>query len=348
MTRVHQVTGAVGRHDAVTGQLLAYRGLLRGWGLEGGMHAAVVAPAAPAAIEHISKLAPETDDLVVVHYSGWIAGMELVLELPQRKVLVYHNITPAAYFWAVHPVVAVVCEVGREKLPTIVDASTATAGVSSYNADELRAAGASDARVVPVLVDPVRLARDGAGDSGQGPLVLAVGRLAPHKRPDLVIRAFALYQQLHAPDARLLVVGTPQHGPYLARLESLVEEVGAHDVRLAGALAEGELARAYSEATVLLSLSEHEGFCIPLLEAFHAGLPVIARPRGGMPEVGGDAVLWVEDTDDISVVAELLHVAATDAELRAELVRRGHMRAQEFTPEKVTEAVRGLIDAALA
>ena len=348
MRRVHQVTGAVGRHDAVTGQLLAYHELLRGWGFEGGMHAAVLAPEAPNGIEHISKLAPAPDDIVVVHYSGWIAGMEPLLELPQRKVLVYHNITPAEYFWAVHPVVAVVCEVGREKLPVMVGASSATAGVSSYNADELRAAGASDARVVPVLVDPARLARHGAGDSGQGPLVLAVGRLAPHKRPDLVIRAFALYQRLHAPDARLLFAGAPQHALYLARLEALVAEVGAKYVRLAGALDEGELARAYSEAVVLLSLSEHEGFCIPLLEAFHAGLPVIARPRGGMPEVGGDAVLWVEDGDDISVVAELLHLAATDAELRVELIRRGQMRAQEFLPEKVAGDIRGLIDAALA
>jgi L-malate glycosyltransferase len=348
VTQVHQVTGAVGRHDAVTGQLLAYRELLRGWGLEGGMHAAALAPAAPAEIEHISKLAPADDDVVVIHYSGWIAGMETLLELPQRKVLVYHNITPAEYFWAVHPVVAIVCEVGRGKLPAMVGVSTAIAGVSSYNAAELRAAGAPDARVVPVLVDPLRFARDRGGDSGKAPLVLAVGRLAPHKRPDLVIRAFALYQRLHAPDARLLCVGAPQHAPYLARLESLVEEVGAKHVRLAGALREDELAQAYSEATVLLSLSEHEGFCIPLLEAFHAELPVIARPRGGMPEVGGDAVLWVEDSDGIPVVAELLNVAATDTELRAELVRRGHVRAQEFTPAKVAEAVRGLIDAALA
>ena len=348
MRQVHQVTGAVGRHDAVTGQLLAYRELLRGWGLVGGMHAAVLAPAAPPEIEHLSKLAPGDDDVVVIHYSGWIAGMEPLFELPQRKVLVYHNITPPEYFWAVHPVVAVVCEVGREMLPAMVGASTAAAGVSSYNADELRAAGASDARVVPVLVDPLRFARDGGGNSGQGPLVLAVGRLAPHKRPDLVIRAFALYQRLHAPDARLLCAGAPQHAPYLARLESLVEELGAKHVRLAGVMEEDELAEAYSEATVLISLSEHEGFCIPLLEAFHAGLPVIARPRGGMPEVGGDAVLWVEDTDDISVVAELLHLAETETELRAELVRRGHVRAQEFAPAKVAEAVRGLIDAALA
>jgi glycosyltransferase involved in cell wall biosynthesis len=332
----------------VTGQLLAYGALLRKWGFEGGKHAALLAPGAPPEIEPLSRLAAAPDDVVLIHYSGWIAGMDPLLELPQRKVLVYHNITPAKFFWNVDPVVAVVCELGRDKLPALVGTSRVTAGVSSYNAGELRAAGARDPRVVPVLLDPARLAHDGAEAPAHGPLVLAVGRLAPHKRPDLVIRAFALYQRLHAPDARLLCVGLPQHPQYLTRLERLVEETGAEHVRLAGALGDGELGTAYSAASVLLSLSEHEGFCIPLVEAFHNELPVVARPSGGMPEVGGDAVLWVEDEDDLSVVAELLHLAVADAELRAELVSRGRLRAQEFAPERVAADVRALIDATLA
>ncbi len=347
MTRVHQVTGAAGRHDAVTGQLLAYDELLRGWGLRGGMHAVVLGHDAPGAIRPLTELAPAPDDLVLIHYSGWIPGMGALLELPQRKALVYHNITPARYFWSVHPAVAVICEVGRDKLPALVAASRVTAGVSSYNADELRAVGARDARVVPIIADPARLRYDGPQATGDRPLVLAVGRLAPHKRPDLVIRAFALYQRAHVPDARLLYAGALQNPPYRARLEQLIAEAGAKNVHLAGALEDDALARAYSEASVMLSLSEHEGFCVPLLEAFHSEVPVIARPCGGMPEVGGDAVLWVEEPD-LAVVAELLHLTVTDDELRAELVRRGRRRAEEFAPERVAEKVRGLIDAALA
>jgi len=348
VTRVHQVTGAAGRHDAVTGQMLAYADLLGGWGRAGGMHAVRIGPAAPAGIAPLAELAAGPDDLVLIHYSGWIAGMGALLELPQRKALVYHNITPAKYFWSVHPAVAVICEVGRDKLPVLVEAASATAGVSSYNAGELRAAGAPDPQVVPILADPARLAHDGATAEDDGPLVLVVGRVAPHKRPDLVIRAFAQYQRLHAPGARLLFAGAVQNPPYQARLEQLVDEVGAKRVRLAGALEDDELGRAYAQASVMLSLSEHEGFCIPLLEAFYADLPVIARACGGMPEVGGDAVLWVEDSDDIAVAAELLHLAVTDGDLRTELVRRGRLRAQEFAPDRVAEAVRGLIDAASA
>jgi glycosyltransferase involved in cell wall biosynthesis len=346
VTRVHQVTGAAGPLDAVTGQLQAYGELFREWGIEGGQHAVLVAPGAPGEVQDLARLAPADDDLVLIHYSGWISGMAPLLELPQRKLLVYHNITPARYFWSVQPVVAIVCELGRDRLPALVAASEVTAAVSSYNAQELREAGARDPRVVPVLLDFARLGLEGPPAPEGPPVVLVVGRLSPHKRMDLVIRAFALYQRLHAPDARLVCVGRPEHPQYLDRLERLVEEVGASNVRLGGPLADHALGRAYSSANVYLSLSDHEGFCMPLLEALTAGLPAVARPTGGMPEVGGDAVLWADD--DVAVIAELLHLAVSDEELRAELVRRGRLRAQDFAPERVAEAVRGLVDAALA
>jgi L-malate glycosyltransferase len=348
VTVVHQATGVAGRYDAVTGQLLAYAELLRRWGLEGGRHALRLQPGAPTGLKPLSQLAAAPDDVVLIHYSGWVAGMEALLQLPQRKLLVYHNITPARYFWAAEPIVAVVCELGRDQLPRLVAAADVSAAVSAYNADELRQAGAHDPAVVPILLDPARFPIDGGARPAPGaePVVLSVGRLAPHKRPDLLIRAFALYQRAHAPAARLLCVGPPLHPGYLRRLEELVHEVGATGVELVGSVSDAELGRAYAQASVLLSLSEHEGFCIPLLEAFHAGLPVVARPVGGMPEVGGDAVLWVED-DDLAVVAELVHLAVSDAELRGELSRRARARSERFAYERVAEEVRGLVEAGL-
>jgi glycosyltransferase involved in cell wall biosynthesis len=347
--RVHQLTGAAGPFDAVTGQALAYRKLLERSGMPGGVHAVQVAPGAPAGVEPLERLRAAPDDLLVLHYSGYVPGMSSMLELPQRKLLVYHNITPARYFWSTEPRVALTCEEGREQLPAFVAAARLTAAVSAYNADELRAVGARDPRVVPILVDPER---PGAGAwlngaPGGGPLVLSVGRLAPHKRPDLVIRAFALYQRQRRPDARLLLVGPPLNRGTVASLEELARALDARHVRVAGALPQAELDAAFAEADAFLSLSEHEGFCVPLLEALAAGLPAVARPVGGMPEVGGDAVLWAPD-DDLAVVAELLHLALGDEELRAELNRRAGERVARFSYERVAAEVRAAVDAALA
>jgi L-malate glycosyltransferase len=221
-------------------------------------------------------------------------------------------------------------------------------GVSSYNARELAEAGADQVRVVPLLLDRGRLERrsDGARSDG-GPLVLSVGRLAPHKRHDLVIRAFALYQRHCAPDARLLCIGEPLSPSYRDELLELARELGARGVELPGALPQAELNAAYAAADALLSLSEHEGFCAPLLEAFHFGVPVVARPVGGMPEVGGDAVLWTDDRD-LAVVAELLDLAARDAQLREELAARGRQRLEEFSYERTAARLREAVDAALA
>jgi glycosyltransferase involved in cell wall biosynthesis len=272
-----------------------------------------------------------------------------MLELPQRKLLVYHNITPARYFWSSEPRVAVTCEQGREHLPAFVAAAHLAAAVSGYNADELRSVGARDPRVVPVLVDPERLRpRSSAnGTPGAGPLVLSVGRLAPHKRPDLVIRAFALYQRQRRPDARLLLAGPPLNPSTRAGLEELVRELGVRHVRVAGGLPQAELNAAFAEADAFVSMSEHEGFCVPLLEALSAGVPAVARPVGGMPEVGGDAVLWAPG-DDLAVVAELLHLAVSDDELRAELRSRAGERVARFSYDRVAGEVRSVVEEALA
>lgn len=347
--RVHQLTGAAGPFDAVTGQALAYRELLARSGMSGGVHAVDVAPGMLGKVEPLERLRAAPEDLLVVHYSGYLPGMRAMLELPQRKLLIYHNITPARYFWSSEPRMAISCEQGRDLLPEFVRAARLTAGVSRYNSDELRTVGAHDPRVVPVLVDPERLrpptSANGAG--GDRPLVLSVGRLVPHKRPDLVIRAFALYQRHRRPDARLLLVGPPLNPSTVRRLEELGRELGARNVRVAGALAQAELNAAFAEADVFLSLSEHEGFSVPLLEALSARLPVVARPVGGMPEVGGDAVLWAPD-DDLAVVAELLELTVSDAELRAELRRRAGERVARFSYERVAGEVRSAVAAALA
>lgn len=349
--RVHQLTGAAGPFDAVTGQALAYRELLARSGMPGGVHAVHVAPGMLGQVEPLERLRAAPDDLLVVHYSGYLPGMKAVLELPQRKLLVYHNITPARYFWSSEPRVAVSCEQGRDLLPEFVRAARLTAAVSRYNADELRTVGARDPRVVPILMDPERLrppaSSSSNGTRGERPLVLAVGRLAPHKRPDLVIRAFALYQRHRRPDARLLLVGPPLNPSTLRGLEELAGELGARDVRLAGGLPQAELNAAFAAADAFLSMSEHEGFSVPLLEALSARLPAVARPVGGMPEVGGDAVLWAPD-DDLAVVAELLELAVSDAELRAELRRRAGEHVARFSYERVAGKVRAAVAAALA
>ena len=350
MTRVHQALAAAGRHDAVTAQAQAYRRLIGSWGYEGADHSAGVEPGYRAGLLPIDRLDGAPDDLVIVHYSGWVPRMAPLLATPPRKLLVYHNVTPARYFWNFQPHVAVICELGRDHLPRYARAARVAAAMSEFSAAELRTAGAGDVRVVPILLELDRLAGRAPAPlpAGDGPLVLVVGRLAPHKRHDLVIRSFALYQRHCAPDARLLCVGGAVTPAYRERLEELARRLGARGVSIGARLEQEELNSAYAEAAVLLSLSEHEGFCVPLLEAFHFGLPVVARAAGAVPEVGGDAILDPGEPPDPAVIAELIDLAVRDGELREELARRGRARLERFSYERSAEELRSAVQAALA
>jgi glycosyltransferase involved in cell wall biosynthesis len=255
---------------------------------------------------------------------------------------VYHNVTPAEWLWEHQPHIATLCALGREHLPRWARAVDVAAAVSEFNAGELRAAGARDPRVVPIVFHPQRIAAP-SGTAADGVRVLSVGRLAPHKRPDLVLQAFDFFRAACAPRAHLDLVGEPLSPVYEAQLR----ELAGDGVTIHGRIEQARLNELWRDADVLVTLSAHEGFCVPLLEAFASDTPVIARPIGGMREVGGNAVLWTADRD-LAVVAELIDLAVRDDELRGELVKRGHARLEEYSAEHAIAALRGAVDAALA
>jgi len=269
-----------------------------------------------------------------------------LLDLPQRKLLVYHNITPPGYLWNHSPGLAVQCAVGRMQTTAFARAARVVTADSHFNAEELRGAAGDRVRVVPILFDLDRLAGRGAAPEGDGPLVLVVGRLVPNKRHDRVFRAFAAYQRECEPEARLLCVGTALNPRYGELMRSLADRSGARNVTLAGGLPQDQVNAAYAEASVLLTLSEHEGFCVPLLEAFHFGVPVVAAPAGAVPGVAGEAALYTDG--DVAVTAELLDLAVRDPELRQGLATRGRDRLEDFSYESTAELVRDAVATALA
>jgi len=346
VTAVHQAVTGAGPYDAVSEQIRAWRRLLGEAGYGGADFAAQIDAGAREHFELLDRLDPAPDDLIVIRYSAWSPGLGRLLELPQRKLLVYHNITPPGYLWNHSPGLAVQCAVGRIQLPAFTRAARVVTADSPFSAAELRGPAGDGVRVVPILFEPDRLAVRGAPPEGDGPLVLVVGRLVPNKRHDRVFRAFAAYQRECEPGARLLCVGPALNPRYGALMRTLAETSGARNVTLAGGVPQDRVNAAYAEASVLLTLSEHEGFCVPLLEAYHFGVPVVAAPAGAVPGVAGDAALYTDT--DAAVTAELLDLVVRDPALKQELVSRGHGRLADFSAERTGAAVLDAVAAALA
>lgn len=336
---VHQILSGAGPYDAVTTQALAFRDLFRGWGWGGRDVAAEIDPRIGDRIAPLRTLDARDGDVLLVHYSAYAPKLRAVLEMPQRKLLISHNITPARWFWDHDPQAGVVCALGRKQLPQFAAAADLAAGVSLYNAREF-----GSATVIPILFDPSGLGAPAPADPSGPPTILFVGRLAPHKRQDAVLRAFELYRRRHAPDARLVLVGAPINWAYDAAMRALAEELSPGNVTIESGLTREQLAARWRAAHAFLCLSEHEGFCIPLLEAFHFGVPVIARAIGGVPEVAGTAALLLEDGDDESVAAEALALVVGDAELRGELRERGAARVAAYAPQRTAQTLRAAIE----
>ena len=333
---VHQVLSGAGPVDAVTTQAQRWRERFRAWGWGGQDVAVHIDPRVNGTIRPLKELRPGRGDVLLVHYSAYAPKLRSVLELPNPTLLLSHNVTPARWFWDHDAMIAIQCALGRRELPAFAERADLVAGVSAHNAAEL----GSDV-VIPILFDPERLGPPPAGDR-RGPL-LFVGRLAPHKRQDELIRLVALLRRHRLPDAELVLVGEPLNPAYLARLRELAGAVAPGAVTFEHSLALDELARRYASAGLFVSLSEHEGFCIPLLEAFQMELPVVARPSGGVPEVAGDGALLTDERDP-AVLAELVALAVEDAELRTTLRERGRARIPRYAPERTEQAMRSALE----
>lgn len=336
---VHQVLSGAGLHDAITTQALAFRALFSSWGWGGRDVSGIIDPRVGKLIAPVRTLQPAPDDVLLIHYSAYAPQLRGVLAHPNRKLLISHNITPARWFWGHDPMAAVACALGRRRLPEFAAAVDVAAGVSLYNAREL-----GSEVVIPILFDPAQLGEPAARPPAGPPTILFVGRLAPHKRQDAAIRAFELFRRRHAPDARMVFVGWPLNDEFAARLRAIADDVSPGHVTFESGLSTEQLAQRYRSAHAFLCMSEHEGFCIPLLEAFHFGLPVVARAVGGIPEVAGDAALLLAAGDDERVAAELLALAVDDDELRATLRERSAARVAAYAPEPTVRTLRATLE----
>jgi glycosyltransferase involved in cell wall biosynthesis len=340
--RVSQVLCAAGPVDAVTNQAFAWRRRFDDWGWSGEDYSARLAPGfRNASLHDLRELEPGADEVVLIHYSGYAAGLDRLPAATGRTLVLSHNITPSRYFWATDPVTAGVCELGREQLARLASSAGAVAGVSEFNARELEALSDRRAEAIPVLFAPSPIAPDGVEPDGP-PSVLFVGRLAPHKRQDLVIAAFARFART-ARGARLTLVGSPATEEFGLWLHALADRLAPGAVTFETEISGARLASHYARADAFLCLSEHEGFCIPLLEAFHSGVPVIARDAGAVAEVVGDAGIVLGAGDDAATAAEAVRLVVTDAELRAELRERGVRRLERYDAERAAERLQAVL-----
>jgi len=327
--KVHQILATLGYGDAIGNEVLGINRALRNAGYE----SEIIVETFDRRLEDLTvdyrDMVGEVgeDDLLIHHFSLGSRASRTVFAMPARMMLIYHNITPPEYFLGVHEQLVRQCYHGRRELLPYRSRCDLALGDSAFNRDELDALGFSPTDVLPVVPDfshldcpPAPALLQSCDDDWTN--ILFVGRLIPNKRPDNLIRYFHAYKSLYNPRARLLLAGSfGGFEVYYAQLQSLVARLGVQDVHILGHISNEELTALYDVADLFLCASEHEGFCVPIMEAFYKQVPVIARAATAVPAtMDGGGVLY--ETTDPRRVAALMHAVVSSPAVEDEIVAR--------------------------
>jgi glycosyltransferase involved in cell wall biosynthesis len=316
---LHQILGALHAGDAVGHEALAIQAALR----RAGRTSEIFAGRIDASLRERARPLPERPDAGaawIYHFAPGSPATEVAQRAPGDVGLVYHNVTPPELFGRWDREAARLSAQAAQELSELAPRAALAVAHSEFSRKDLLRAGFASAEVVPYPV-PLRARAAASGVLGRlwadgRPTFLAVGRVVPSKRLEDVIAAYAAYRARHARRARLLLLGETESCPrYAEALAGLAAALGAEDVELTGRVSDADLAAAYAAADVLLCLSAHEGYGVPLVEAMRAGLPVLARDAGAVGETLRGGGVLLRDASPAAV-----------ADLMAALQRGGPLR----------------------
>ena len=346
---IHQILAGFADGDAISGEAIQLRRILRSWGCESDIFcdSAKVSPSLYDEYLPLSEYSAAADDVCLHHYGINSPSTDVFLASASKKIIIYHNITPAEYFAGFDDAVAAQPRAARGALRETARCSDAVWTVSQFNAAELKAEGIDGVKVFPLLFSPKPPGMPPDQlilEKFAGPLknILAVGRIVPNKRIEDLILAFAWFHMAINPFSRLIIVGSSRSAlRYLTMLRMLVGDLDLPNVCFEGFASPAGLLAYYRVADLFVSTSEHEGYCLPLVEAMDHGIPVIARAAGGMPEAMDGAGVLYENLAPAEL-GTLFDRVLTDAVLREELLtsqQRRIQRAKDRNPEVELKAL---------
>ena len=351
---VNQWVPAAHKGDAIGDSARRVRDLLRAMGHESELFALTVDDVLRHEVRPFDDPAATRGQVTIFHYALPSPMTEAFAALPSGRVLQYHNVTPAVYFAPYDPALFRLAALGRDELATLAGRSDLALGDSEYNRQELEALGFGRTGVFPIAVDTSRITRpaerpalDRMLDDG---LVnfLFVGRIAPNKKIEDIIRLAEFYKRYVDAYYRFIFVGRFDVVPrYYAMVRALMAEFRFLNDRFlfTGPVSDDELAVYYRHAAVYISMSEHEGFCVPLLEAMAADVPVLAYAAAAVPDtLGGAGVQFAPK--DLEYAAELLGALAFDDDLRARVIAGQRRRLADFGDARITRELAALLQTA--
>jgi glycosyltransferase involved in cell wall biosynthesis len=349
--RVHQITYATLLGDAISNHILEIDACLRNWGYETAIYAEHIAPELQGVVQPDLAYMPhlnETEDLLIYHYSIYSPNIRLFRATRGRKILIYHNITPAHFFTPWDENLALLCENGRLALRWLTECDLAL-GDSDYNRRELVEIGvpAEKTGVLPIFLSQEKFETVTTDHETLNYLTesddvnwLTVGRVAPNKAIHELIRLFYVYHHLINPRSKLHIVGSRYPVSYNAYLDKLVTELDLRgQVHFLSHVSMATLKAYYQGADLYVAASHHEGFCVPLVESMYFNLPILAHKSTAIPETLGDSGVLYEKMD-YHQVAEMAQLMVKDQDLRQKIIVNQQERLHQLRPAEAERILK--------
>jgi glycosyltransferase involved in cell wall biosynthesis len=349
---VHQWVPAAHKGDAIGDSARRVRDLLRELGHDSEIFALTIDDDLKEDVRPFADPASRAGDITIFHFALVSPMTSEFGRLAHGRVLQYHNVTPAHFFASYDPAIFRLAALGRQDLRTLVDSTDVALGDSEFNRRELETMGFRNTRVFPIAVDlrkivdaPRLPSLERVLDDGLQNF-LFVGRIAPNKKIEDHIRLAEHYKRYVDEPYRFIFVGRTDGVPrYYDMVRSLVVayRMPADRFLFTGAVTDAELATYYRTARVYLSLSEHEGFCVPLIEAMAADVPVLAYASTAVPDtLGGAGVQFFPK--DLEMAAELLAELTYNEALRDQVIGGQRRRLADFGDARIRRELDALLD----
>lgn len=348
--RINQILPSISYGDAISNHALEIKKILKSWGYESEIYAQHIHPKLKNDAKVYTEYKNSSDDnILLFHYSIGSEITDFVRSLPDKKVLIYHNITPHSYFHGINDTLVNLLKDGRSELGSLSDEVVLALGVSEYNREELEGLGFKNTGVLPIIIDFEKYARKptqkilekfNCGHSN----ILFVGRISPNKKQEDIIKTFYYYKKYIDPKARLFLVGSYEGMEnYHEQLINLIKELDLNDVIITGNVDFKDLLAYYKIADVFISMSEHEGFCVPLLESMYFGILIVAYNSTAIPyTLNGSGVLFNQKRYE--EVAEMMSFLIKNNKIKSRVIGRQSDRLKKFENLNNSEILRAYIE----
>lgn len=341
--RIIQLVSSLNFGDAVGNDALAIKHMLEGAGYATAIFTFAVHPKIKEENVYNIDLLPELteDDIIIYHYASEDGFQKLIEETTAKVVLRYHNVTPPEFFHGYDEKAETITRKGLAQIKSMRDAIDYGIVVSDFNKKDLIDMGYQcPISVIPILIpfkdyerqpDENVISRYSDGKTN----IVFVGRIVPNKKIEDVIACFAAYKENYNSTARLFLVGNYQETDrYYQYLQEYIKKCGVEDVIFPGHIAFDAILAYYKIADVFLCMSEHEGFCVPLVEAMFFETPIVAYASTAIPgTLGGSGVLV--ETKEPEMVAETMNQVMQDTEYRSEILKKQNERLKDFAYESI-------------